>query len=150
MTSYEMWMALATSLIALSAFYALVFQLRGMSEERRARESETLMRITQRWDSEELIKARLFVAEHKDELKEAIEEYQEQNREEYFLITKVANYFEDIGSLADRGYLRRKLIKDLLGDAAKYYYRLYQTYITQNRQKGATNLYEHFERLAKK
>lgn len=150
MTPYEMWMALATSMIALSAFYALVFQLRGMIEERRARESETLMRITQRWDSEELIKARQFVAEHKDDLKEAIEEYQEQNREEYFLITKVANYFEDIGSLADRGYLRKQLIDDLLGDSAEHYYKLYKPYIITQRQKGYIDLYEHFERLAKK
>jgi len=96
MEAYEILMVIFTGIIAYSVFYGLFLQLRGMIAERRARESETLMRITQRWDSEELIKARQFVAEHKDNLQEAIEEYEKQNREEYFLLTKVANYFEDM------------------------------------------------------
>jgi len=150
MTAYEMYMVFFTSIIAISAFYGLVVQFRGMIEERRARESEILMRITQRWDSEELIKARQFVARHKDNLREAIEEYQKQNQEEYFLLTKVANYFEDIGSLVHRGYLRKNLMMDLLGDSANYYYNLYESYIETTRQKGDPDLYERFEQLAKK
>ncbi|MCL0094347.1 hypothetical protein M1N58_00395 [Dehalococcoidales bacterium] len=150
MEVYEILMVIFTGIIAISAFYGLVVQFRGMIEERRARESEILMRITQRWDSEELIKARLFLAKHADNLQEIIEECEKQNREEYFLLTKVGNYFEDIASLVERGYLRKNLIKDLLGDAAEYYYKLYKPFITAQRQKGDTDLYKHFEGLAKK
>lgn len=66
----------------------------------------------------------------------------------YFLITKVGNYFEDVGFLVDKGYLRRELVKDLLGDSAKYYYKLFENYIMGKRQADP-DLYERFERLAK-
>jgi len=118
MTPYETGMLCFTGIIVIIAFYALVFQLRGMVEERRTRESETLMRITQRWDSEELIKARQLIAQYKDNLEETIENYGKLNHEEYFDLLKVANFFKDIASLVDRKYLREKLVKDLLGDAA--------------------------------
>ena len=142
-------MVLFTGIIAFSAYYGLVFQRQRMIEARRAEESETLMRITQRWDSEEFIKARQAVKQYEDNLQEVIGLFEQQNREEYFLLTKVAGYFEDIGSLVDRGYLKKELILDLLGDSARFYYKLYEGYINLGREKGDTDLYEHFEHLAK-
>ena len=150
MTLFEMYMVFFTCIIAMSAFYALVFQFRGIAGARHAGESEILMRITQMWDSEEFIKARRAVGKHEDNLQEIIEKCEKENQEEYFLITKVGNYFESIGVLLDRKYLRKNLMIDLLGDSAKYYYKLYEGYIIATRQKGDIDLYEHFEHLAKK
>lgn len=166
MGTYEILMVTFTGLIAAAAWYAARIEFRreigsriesraveqraweSEIESRRATESDILMRIAEIWDSEDFIKARQLVGKHEDNLQEVIQKYEKENQEEYFLITKVANYFENVGVLIDRGYLPRDLVMDLFGDSAGYYYELYQNYITVSRQRGDTDLYEHFERLA--
>ncbi len=130
--------------------FGLFLASRECSLIKKSREAEVLMHVTQIWDSGEYINARRIVDENKHNLAQKMKEYEEKNDEKYFIIAKVANFFENVGLLVDKKYLPGNVVMQLIEPSAKHYYGLYKEDIEQSRQeKKLPDIYKYFERLAK-
>jgi len=153
--SNDGWIAIATAVYAfctlltfavlLAAALGALRQLSLADEERRL---GILLQLSSRWDSELLRKGRRLANRAGDNLKEAIEKYEAKDDEKYYLISAVANFFEDVGIIT----VKRKLwsteeARDRFGPSIKHYYKLFSDYI-EEAQKIDRSILENFSKLA--
>lgn len=118
-----------------------------------AREQHTslLIHLSTRYDSGSLVKGRQaiweIVVQNKENLSQKIEEFHEKDVQKYIQVTSVGNFFEDMGFLAKRRYLKTSLITALYGVPIKQYYNQFEDYIKEHEKEKT---YEYFQWLAKK
>lgn len=148
--------ALMVLAIAITAGYAIV-QLRHI---KKTRCSDLLMRLDEIWDSKDYIHSRWMInkygygttlEEASQNLKEAMMSFDEVNAEEYFIIVRVANFFENLGLLTHNDYLTRKEALGLFGSAARRYWRLFSDFAYYRRQYSTpkqSDAWVYFESLS--
>lgn len=117
-----------------------------LEDAERDRHSDLLMRFSERWESPWLRRGREAIwkmAKEKQNLGEAIDNYEETDVQEMLKLTSVGDFFEDMGFLAKNDYLKPlSLINALFGLSIEKYYRLYAPYIEKHRVDKVYDLFE--------
>jgi len=149
------WTDIVTAIAAVLAFGVLIFaalyarhQLHSMEK---TREAQLLADLSRRWDEELLTESRQAVGKYKNgsELSQSLEELRNRSDEQYYVILRLPDFFEDLGLLVNKKCLSLQLAKDMFGTAVKYHYNLYKDTIENMRKiyKDQT-IYKFFEDLA--
>lgn len=119
----------------------------------RAREAHILADLSRRWDEELLREPRQAVEKYKDgtKLEQAVKEFKENNDEQFYMLLRLPDFFEELGLLVEYDCLNLQLAKDMFGTAIKYHYTGYKPTIEflRSEYKDKT-IYKFFEDLAKK
>ena len=152
-TCMDIVTAIAAALTAGVLIFAAIYARRQLHSMERAREAQLLVDLSRRWDEEPLVQSRRAVETYKDtsELWQALKNLKKKNHEQYYVLLKVANFYEDLALLINEKCLTAELVKNMLGDAIKHYYELYEVTIKEMREKyKSSRIYENFEDLAKK
>ena len=122
--------------------------VRELNQMRRSRHSELLMDLYQMWEDEPLMEARTLIKaiKLKEALKEKLEEWDKGEQKEFFIALRVCNFFEHIGHLVVKKYLKGKDAEDLMGPSIIKYYEIFEDYIKEHRKED-NHIYENFQRL---
>ena len=142
----DLWSFLSFWVIVSGVIIAL-FEMNFM---RKSTHSELLMDIYQMWESKSLMKSRKLIKEQKtkEALKKKLKEWNREEKEEFFIAFRVCNYFEHIGHLVAKNYMRGKDIEDLMGPSVIKYYKIFEDY-TKEHRKEDERFNENFENLKK-
>jgi len=84
-------------------------------------------------------------------LKKSLIAFEKDNTEEYYIIVRVPNFFENLGLLVCTGYLNRNDAVELFGGATKNYWRLFSAVINYDRSERdepRPDVWVYFEKLA--
>jgi len=117
-----------------------------------AREQQTdlLVHLSDRYDSDSLVKGRQAIWEitvqNKENLSQKIDELHRNDIQRYIQVTSVGNFFEDIGFLTKRHYLKLPSIKTLYKESIINYHNQFHEYIEKHKEEKT---YEYFDWLAK-
>jgi len=160
MLTWNMVLAISTAVMALAIIITAVFAIVQLLNVKKARCSDLLMRLNQVWDSDEYIRSRRTVNRHasglnleeqSQSLKESLIAYNDYNAEEYFIMIRVANFFENLGFLIGKKYINRKETLELFGSAANRYWKLFSQF-TYYRRNDCTpkqeDAWEYFQTLS--
>lgn len=136
------------TLIALIVGLTLTYrQLVSMKKDRH---SELVMNLNSIFDSELIYESRKAIKEIKNRngcLCNKLKEYERSDPEKYFILIRVGDFFEHMGWLVDKGYIEDSiLITDLFGGAIINYYKLYEEFVSKEREEHP-HLYKYFEKL---
>lgn len=153
-------LAISTALMALAVAGTAVFAIVQLCNIKKARNSDLLMRLDQIWDSKDYIHSRKMINQYgygstpeeaSQNLKEAMISFDEANTEEYFIMIRVANFFENLGLLTCKNYLKPKDALELFGGAAKNYWNIFSVwanYARHKRDNPHPDAWVYFEKLA--
>ena len=114
---------------------------------------EAISVLAARWDSELLIKARRLVNDAGANLIQTIDEYEAANSEEYYAITALFGFFEELGYLCkthDELETITNYVRKVFDGPVQYYFPLFGEYIERERKKRLYDrkFAEYFEALA--
>lgn len=146
----DLWSFLSCCAIIIGIIIALI----EINLVRKSAHSQLLMSLYDAWESDSLTESKYLLrkAGSKSEVLRKIEEYGEKQEKEYFIILRVANYFEHIGLLVNSGYLTDKDIESLMGSNVINYYGVYESY-SENFKKDNplyTYVFDNFRDLKNK
>lgn len=160
MLTWTTVLAISTGLMAFAIIVTAVYAVIQLIDIRRTRCSNLLMQIYQTWDSDEYIKSRTMINQHccaenlhesPKKLKEAMKAYEDKDAEEYYIMLRVANFFENLGFLGYKKYLNKNDAIDLFGDTAENYWNLFSAmakYDKCEREDRQPEAWVYFEELA--
>jgi len=146
-------------LMALAITATAVFAIVQLWNIKKSRCSDLLMRLDQIWDSNDYIRSRsminqdtsgLTLEEASQNLKELLVSLDESNTEEYFIMIRIANFFENLGFLVCKNYLNHKDAFELFGSSAQRYWKLFSEFARYRRYDGTPKQQDawiHFEIL---
>ena len=138
-------LAIATALMALAIVITAIFAIVQLWNIKKARYSDLLMRLDQIWDSKDYIRSRSMVNQHASgstlgeaskNLKESLVALREAKEEDYFIMVRIANFFENLGFIIFNGYLNRKDALELFGSATRRYWRLFFDFVCYCRNES--------------
>ena len=113
------------------------FAYRQWKAVRNTRIAQTVISLMGQWDSPEMAESRHKVNESGSNLQSDYEKADNANLIEiYSSLTRVANFFDELGALVSEGYLDVTIAYDGWGKAEKTYYMLYEPMITQKKFEG--------------
>lgn len=138
------WLVSIAILIGAGAAY---LQLRHMAK---AKSSEIFMRLWDKWHSSSIRDSQDAILKAGPNLADKIDEsHKRGDYEEFGKLTFLAEFFEQVGILVERGCLDRKMIKDYWYSTTKGYYKYYEPLIKRYEKRQPT-LYENFRKLKEK
>lgn len=141
--------AVATAVVLGVASGLAIWQIREVAKTRHA---ALMADLSRRWDEELLAKSREQAAKYGrkgSELRDRIAELEEQKTEEYFVLHRIPNYFEDLGVLQTFGAIPLDMIVGSLGLTVVETWAKWEETVHFLRQKfDDEKVYEHFEKLA--
>ena len=152
-------LAISTAIMALAIIATAVFASVQLWNIKKARCSDLLMRLDQIWDSNDYICSRSMINQHasgstfeeaSQNLKESLVPLDEANAEEYFIMVRIANFFENLGFLVCKGYLNHKDAFELFGSSVQRYWKLFSEFAYYRRCDGTPKQQDawiHFESL---
>lgn len=138
-------LAISTVVMAVAIVVTAIFAIVQLWNFKKARYSTLLMQLDLTWDSIEYIHSRMMInqygygstpEEESQNLKEAIISFSEANSEEYFLMIRIANFFENLGFLVCNDYLNRKDALALFESAARRYWSLFGGFARYRRDES--------------
>ena len=153
-------LAISTAVMASAIIATAIFAVWHLLHIKKARYSDLLMRLHQIWDSKEYIRSRRMVNQYSSgstpeeasqNLKESMKSFDEVDAEEFFIMIRLANFFENLGYLTCKGYLGRKHALELFGSAAKRYWSLFFGFVSYQRHErvqAQPDAWIYFEDLA--
>jgi hypothetical protein len=108
------WVTALSTLVLALIGTAAIWQLR---QGRRARETEIIMEIGRRWDSEEMIESRSDVdlLASKDQLSSRLIALHGEKGREYHLLMREPGHLEDLGVIYYHGGIKRDTLFNLMG-----------------------------------
>ncbi|MCH8198646.1 MAG: hypothetical protein IIA54_01065 [Chloroflexi bacterium] len=123
----------------------------------RAAELAHVRALLRTWDGEPLEEARQAVSRHETgtQLLEAVNEYDATGDAQYFVLLRVPDFFEDLGSLVfNSEFVTSETVRHSLRPAIAYYWELFEPLTTEHRRAQVRRgepptIFEWFERLAK-
>lgn len=158
MLTWNAVLAISTAVMALAIIITAIYAVIQLRHIKKARYSVLLMDLHQTWDSDEYIKSRVLINQHysgiNDEaasknLIKAFESFEVRSSDEFFLVVRLVNFFENLGYSVCEGHLDRKQAMAIFGDAAKRYWHLVGDYVSFYRNKTQPGVWVYFEYLAK-
>lgn len=142
--TWDMVLAISTSVMALFIVITAIYAIRQLRHIKSARCSSLLMQLHQTWDSKEYIQSRIMINQYNKgstpeeasrNLTESIKSFNETDAEEFFMMARIANFFENLGYLTCEGHLERKHALGLYGSPARRYWRLFYGFANYQREK---------------
>lgn len=128
------WALIATPIIIFGGFIFAWRQLRSM---RNARVAELIVALGKEWDSDGMAESRRKVNEVKEDIQKAYEDADKENKIEVFTsLTRVANFFDELGALVAEDCLDTSCAYDVWGKAEKTYYAIYEPMISTKKYEG--------------
>lgn len=147
----EVLTAVSTGVLTLAAVWAL----KQIRELRGARRGQIMADISRRWDSDELIDAKVRVATKKtpEGLRDAIAKTytrSDARKAEAYRLFREANLFEDLALLQQAGVIELSTISQWIGDAVVERWEHWQPTVNYLRELGVDSgaTYSNWERLA--
>ena len=154
-----------TAFITLVLFIAAIaagHQLRSMEKARQgqrdqlleaktARKAQVLTELSKRWDDPLISESRRRVSSFEGDpegLSRRLQKLNDKNHREYYVLIRVANFFEDLAILVEEEALTPELVTKSLGDPIKYYWKLFRCYALAAQPELAT--FQHFAGLVEK
>jgi hypothetical protein len=154
-------LAISTSVMALAIVITAIFALVQWLHYKKARYSALLMQIIEMWNSTDYVVARNMIARHAcgeneediaNNFRESMLALDNGNSQDYLIMIKVANFFENLGFLTcKKDYLTPEDALDLFGGAARYYWGIFRAlaiYDRTERKPKRTDVWIYFEKLA--
>ena len=138
-------LAISTALMAIAIVVTAIFAIVQLWNVKKTRCSDLLMRLDQIWDSNDFIHSRSMINQHAGELtleeaskslKELLVSLDKTNAEDYFIMVRIANFFENLGFLVCIGYLNHKDAYELFGASAERYWKLFSEFTNYRRYGG--------------
>jgi len=152
--------AISTALMAVTIIFTVIFAVKQLLSMKGTRCSDLLMELDQTWNSKEYIRSRKMIHDYShssnseeapQSLKEALKTFEETNAEEFFIMIRIANFFENLGFLGRKKYLDRKDALELFGDTAQNYWNLFSAFVSyqrEEREEKQPRAWVYFEDLA--
>ena len=153
-------LAISTAIMASAIVATAIFAIVQLWNIKKSRCSDLLMRLDQIWDSNDYICSRSMINQHasgstleecSQSLKELLVSLNESNAEEYFIMGRVANFFENLGFLVYKDYLNHKEALEIFGSTAQRYWKLFSEFAYYQRHNGMPeqpDAWIHFESLS--
>lgn len=153
-------LGISTFVMALAIGVMAVFAIVQWQHFKKARYSTLLIQLGQMWNSEEYIEARNMVNQYAygstpeegaQNLRETMISFDEANAVEYFVMVKVANFFENLGFLTCKDYLTQQDALEAFGGAARNYWNKFSAlakYDRSERDVKRPDVWIYFEKLA--
>jgi len=140
---------IAMPIVIAIGFY---FGWRQFDAIRKARMAELILTLYQMWDSPRLEKSRQKINEigKAEKVKDAIIEADKQNSAELFLLVRVSNFFDTVGSLVSEGYLDKEIAYELMGSAFDNYNNLYSVFLKDPNYKDFLRCYQELDKIFRK
>jgi len=138
-------LAISTAIMALAIVITAIFAIVQLWNIKKSRCSDLLMRLDEIWDSNDYIRSRAMINQHaggstleegSHNLRESLVSLDEANAEEYFIMIRIANFFENLGFLVYKDYLNRKDALELFGSSAQRYWKLFFEFTSYRRYDG--------------
>ncbi len=130
--TWTMVLAISTAIMALAIIIAGLFANGQLESIKKARYSDLLMRFDQIWDSVDYTRSRQAINSKakgsSDRLCKSLIPLEKKDCEEYYDMIRVPNFFESLGLLTCRDYLKRRDALELFGDSARRYWGLFSKY----------------------
>jgi len=114
---------IATPIVIAIGFF---FAYRHWKTLQAARMAQIILSISERWDSEEIMRGRRLTYDYERNLTAKLKELGDANSHEWYELTSVPNFFDTLGSIVMEGLLSRSMAYKLFGETALNYFRLYQ------------------------
>lgn len=153
-------LAISTGVMAAAIIATVVYAYVQLKHFKKTRCSDLLMRLHQTWDSKDYIQSRRMIyqysegltsEENSQKLKEALAFFDNDNAEEYYLMVRIANFFENLGFLADNNHISQTEALDLFGDTAANYWNRFEAwciYYRENSDEPQPKAWVYFQKLA--
>ncbi len=135
-------LAIATVVMALAVAATVIYAWLTVHHNKKARYADLLMRLNQTWDSKQFIKSRMLVnkychgitpEESCQNLKKAVVYFDKTDMEEFYIIVRIANFFENLGFLGRKGYIIKEDSVELFGPTAKNYWNMFSSLVKYHR-----------------
>ncbi len=135
-------LAISTALMALAIGITAGFAIVQLWNIKKARFSDLSMRLNQIWDSNDYICSRSMINQHasgstleeaSQNLKESLMSLSKTNAKEYFIMIRIANFFENLGVIVSKDYLNHEEALEFFGSAARRYWKLFSEYARYRR-----------------
>lgn len=147
---------IGASLLLAAAIFAIL-QLRAT---RRISYAALLVKLAMDWNSEEFIKSRkrilevapieLSEVEQRSKLKEQFLTAQKERAEDFFILTKPLDFFEDLAFLIRKHYIPMEDVRRTFGDAMVVYHDIFKECIDELRSLPENkNAYRELEEVTK-
>lgn len=146
------------SIEAVAAMATLILVGFGLLFARKQMHASLMNDMSARW--EQLMDARRAVSDyngHPEKLLDDIKRFNAENSEEYYLLTKVPNFFEDLAIQIDERTIPLKMVAKSFGYALKFYWELWAlATIEYLRVEGTGQMtpeetrYQEFEKLVER
>lgn len=156
---WERWLvfgSIGTVGVLVVAGYAAFLQLR---ETRKAAHADLVLRLNETWASDRFVKSRSEMFEvtqqgrslqdKQDLLRKAIKEAAEANEEQYFILTRIGDFFDLVAHFVEWGYLTQYETYEEFGPPMANYYDHFKKYVEQEtNDPGQQDLWNAWGRLA--
>ena len=140
-----------TVFVTMVLFAAALAAVHQLVEAQTARKVQILTDLSRRWDdlvlSESRRKVNTFIGDP-ERLSRTLKRLDKKNRADYYVIIRVANFFEDLAILVGEDALSLELVKNSLGGPIRHYWSLFRCYILAAQEESPAD-FEHFARLAR-
>lgn len=131
------------------------FQLRAA---RRTSYADLLGRLTEEWNSDSFIKSRHLIMqlapvemdleEQRRKVTERMRIAEQENHEDYFLLTRPLDFFEELAFLVRKNYIPLEHARRTFGGPIITYYKLFEDYVKEMRQElGNEDAYKELEKV---
>lgn len=145
------WSTFALAVIAvLALFGALIgawFARRSIKEGITSRHAQIALEVTQRWDQDIRSVKRAVAKVPREKLPKRVLRGAKRKSREFYEFERLANYFEQLGTLYKLGALELDWINEMLGSSVMDYWELWRPIVLVDRPK-LPKLYENWELLA--
>jgi len=154
-------LAISTSAMAIAIVFSAFYAAIQLQDIKKTRHSALLMQLHQIWDSDSLINARQILNEYCEDIsfKEAgvqiakdVRLLDRENQDKFYIIVRLANFFENLGYLTCKGHLDKKHSLEIFGSAANKYWLLMKDIAYYKRtkpDKAQPDIWKYFEYLGK-
>ena len=134
-----------------AAWAPLRSQAKARDEETKTRRAEYMIHLSERWSSPFLIASRKMINKVGNQLSQTLLQDKVEQRDEFYNLTAVAIFFEDLGIAVAKDWIGLKEAYDFLGPSVLWYYPLYESYIDAvQKKRNDKNIFKYFKLLAKR
>ncbi len=138
-------LAISSGLMTLAIIITAIYAGIQLFNIKKTRCSDLLMRLHQTWDSKEYILSRKTINQYGNgstleeaskNLRESLIAFDKINADEFYLIVRIANFFENLGYLTFNGFLHRDDAIQLFGGPAQRYWYIFSDFVDFQRNES--------------
>jgi len=138
-----------TTLLVLGV--ALLFAWLQVKAARNTVQVQLIADLSRRWDEQDVVESRKRASYYADgqALLKAFQEVFENHPDDYYILIRVPNFFENLEVLVEEGAISLDVVEKLLGSPAVYWWKRWEASVKYLREAhDQPTAYEKFEDLA--